>query len=93
MTLSFLSLWTNLLYDGLLRSQILFILLLISDKLSKKRWKEKQKKVKKGKDGIKCDKLYYLFVLSKYCKLNKNEKPLNIKNPYMKQLRFTHTQP
>ena len=25
-----------------------------------------------------CDKLYYLFVLSKCCKLNKNEKPLDI---------------
>ena len=52
MTFSFLSLWTNLIYDGLLRSQILFMWLLISDKLSKKRWKEEQKKIKKGKDEI-----------------------------------------
>ena len=52
MILSFLSMWTNLLYDGLLRLQILFMWLLISDKFPKKRLKEKQKKVKKGKYEI-----------------------------------------
>ena len=39
MILPFLSLWTNLLYDRLLRLQILFMWLLISDKLPKKNMK------------------------------------------------------
>ena len=51
MTLSFLSLWTNLLYDGLLKSQILFMWLFISDKLPKKNEREIKDR-KKGKDGI-----------------------------------------
>ena len=53
MTLSFLSPWTNLLYDGLLRSQILFMLLLISNKWPKKKKREKKRETKESKKKIK----------------------------------------
>ena len=55
MTLPILSSWTNLLYGGLLRSQILFLWLLISEKLPKKKKMKREKETKesqKGKDGI-----------------------------------------
>ena len=53
MTLLFLSSLTNLLYDGLLRSQILFPMIINKQEIAQKRKeKEKQKKVKKGIDGI-----------------------------------------
>ena len=44
MILPFLSLWTNLLYDRLLRLQILFMWLLISDKLPKKKYEKINKR-------------------------------------------------
>ena len=38
--------------------------LLISDKLPKKRWKEKQKKIKKGKDGINmCQIVLFIYTI------------------------------
>ena len=57
-----------MLYDGLLMSHILFMWLLISDKLPKKKdKKKKQKKVKNGKDGIikyEIDCIIYLYYQS-----------------------------